>query len=164
MLEALTNRIFLGNLETYEEIKENPAFSVVITAKEPFHRRFIGYQGRTCGKDHPEYLYVVRGNTIVLNLIDGDKPEWVSEEIINKALEFIDNAINNEGKKVLICCNQGISRSPAVALMYFRHTKVAPFGCMTYEEAEDFFRKTYYPYYRPAAGIRGYAIEHWDEL
>ena len=76
----------------------------------------MGYSGRAASKDHPEYLLAVRDNRLILNLIDVDNPDWVSPTIINKAIEFIDEAIA-DGKHVLIHCNQGMSRSPVIGLL-----------------------------------------------
>jgi predicted protein tyrosine phosphatase len=62
------------------------------------------------------------------------------------------------GRKVLIHCNHGLSRSPSIGLLYLaRHTDVlrGPF-----DQAEAAFRMLYPPY-NPMPGIRGFAMEHW---
>jgi len=124
--------------------------------KDPHHRAFVGYTGRALPKDHPEYLYAVRGNEIALNMVDVDNPIYFSESMVNAALDFIRGSLIN-GLRVLVHCNQGESRGPSVAMLSMRNELPDSF-----EEAEVEFRKLY-PAYNPKNGIREYLRMHWGE-
>lgn len=161
MVEIYPN-LFVGTVEDYEEIKNNPKFFTVIAAKEPYHRLAIGYKGRSCDKNHPEYLYAEREGCLICNLVDVDNPDWISPIIINKAFESIDKALLDDSKSVLICCNQGRSRSASIGFMYIKRRKA--FGeSPDFADSEAAFRKIY-PAYEPANGIRGYSLLHWNEI
>ena len=54
---------------------------------------------------------------LYLNLIDPPNPAYIPKEIIDAALEFIDKGLK-DGKRVLVHCNQGESRSPGIGLLY----------------------------------------------
>lgn len=124
--------------------------------KEPWHRKFIGYTGRALPKDHPEYLYAVRGTEIALNMVDVDNPIYHSELMVNTAIDFIQGSLIN-GLRVLVHCNQGESRGPSIAMLSMRNELPDSF-----EEAEIVFRELY-PAYRPKNGIREYLRMHWRE-
>lgn len=153
--------LFVGTLEDYEKIKDNEDFFTVIAAKEPMHRRTVGYSGRSCGKGHPEYLFAERERCLICNLVDVENPEWISPVIISKALEFIDNAIVRLNHQVLVCCNQGHSRSAVIGLLYMKYKGF--FENMPFEEAEKQFLLLY-PEYAPAGGMRGFAVQNWDKI
>ena len=155
----IANKVYVGSLEDYENIKSDSSFFTVIAAKEPYHRQALGYTGRSCGKDHPEYLYAERENCLICNLVDANSAEYISDTIIGKVLKDIDRAIKGE-KTVLICCNQGKSRSAGIGLMYLRHCKY--FETEDFETAEKFYKNYIYTYYEPANGIRDYVKSHWD--
>lgn len=63
MREVFPN-ILIGTIDDYEGIKGNSDYFTVIAAKEPYHRRAVGYSGRSCGKDNPEYLYAERSGCL----------------------------------------------------------------------------------------------------
>lgn len=128
--------------------------SICHCAKEKWHRAFVGYTGRACPKDHPEYLYAIRSGEIALNMVDVDNPAYHSEEMVNAALDFIRGSLAN-GLRVLVHCNQGESRGPSIAMLSMRNELLDLF-----EEAEDEFRKLY-PAYKPKNGIREYVRQHW---
>jgi len=168
MREVFESKLFVGCQADYEGgedfgLDENgytDKWAFVLAAKEPWHRRAVGYTGRACDKTHPEYLIAKRDNKLVLNLVDAPKPEFFDKQIIDVALDFIDEQLNAR-KKVLICCNQGESRSPSIALLYIvsRGLKLSD---VTLEQCEAELRKTY-PMYNPSAGIRGFMKQRWNE-
>ena len=86
-------------------------------AKEPYHRKAVGYTGRGAPKDHPEYLIAERDTFNAYNLVDSPKPEFIPHEIFAHACETIAE-MREKGVPVLINCNQGKSRSVAVYLYY----------------------------------------------
>lgn len=160
MLEVYKN-LWCGNQANYEfcNFKENE-WSFVLAAKEPWHRREIGYEGRGCPKDDPDYLFARRNNRLILNLVDAPKPEFFDKSLIDTALVFIDEQLNL-GKNVLVCCNQGESRSPSICLLYMASKGFFGNG-MAFEKAEEVF-KHIYPPYNPGPGIREFMRLHWGE-
>jgi predicted protein tyrosine phosphatase len=134
-------------------------WAVAHAAKEPNHRQFVGYTGRGCPKESSEYLWAERGNRLALNIVDAPKPEFFAKEMIDKALDFIDEKLK-AGYKVLVHCNQGESRSPSIVLLYL--IKKGIIIDETLEDCEAEFMKIY-PEYNPGAGIRGFLKEHWRE-
>ena len=133
-------------------------FAILHACKEPYHRAFVGYTGRGCPKDSPEYLWAERGNRLALNMVDAPKPEFFAKEMIDKALEFIEQKLS-EGLKVFVHCNQGESRAPSICLLYLiKHSIIKG---DTLEDCETEFLKIY-PGYYPGTGIRGFMKEHWS--
>ena len=159
MVEIYPN-LFIGSEQDYEgKIKGKEGWWVVHACKEPYHRQALGYRTRGAPKDHPEYLVARRGHRLILNLVDASNPAYIPKEIIDAALEFIDQGIR-EGKQVLVHCNQGESRSPSIGLLYLAaFTDVIPSASLC--EAEEAFLQIY-PYYRPGKGMRGFLVQHWE--
>lgn len=129
-----------------------------MAAKEPFHRNAIGYTGRACSKDHPEYLYAFRGNKLILNLVDAPKSIFFDKNLIDLALEFMACKYGN-GKKILIVCNKGESRSASLALLFLIKNDLIKGD--TLEDVEAEFLKLY-PKYNPGAGMRGFVKENFE--
>lgn len=159
-MKEIIENLYVGNQEDYETKVFIPSeWSFVLAAKEPWHRQTLGYTGRAASKDDPEYLMAKRDNKLILNLVDAPRPEFFNKDIIDAGLDFIKEELN-KGKKVLVCCNQGESRSPSIALLYL--VKYKYIDVDTLEEAESEFLKLY-PNYNPGAGMRGFVKENWDK-
>ena len=157
MIEICKN-VYVGNEMDYEtNVKHQAGWAIVHACKEPYHRQAVGYLGRACSKDHPEYLLAHRGNRLMLNLVDVDNPDWIHPKIVDEAIQFIDEKLN-ANNKVLIQCNQGLSRSAGLGMLYLAHVGI--FTNMTFASAEDKYKKIY-PSYAPAGGIRGYIRQNW---
>lgn len=152
-------RLYVGSAEDYEsEVAGKPGWFVVQACKDPYHRQALGYTGRGAPTDHAEYLLARRGNRLILNMVDADKPEFFRDEMIDPALAFVWHNIR-QGHKVLIHCNQGLSRAPGLALLHLRLSGAAlPAG---FDEAEVAFKERIYPPYEPKEGIRGYVRMRW---
>jgi hypothetical protein len=153
--------LHIGDERDYElRVKHQDGWRVVHACKEPYHRKELGYRGRGAPKDHPEYLVARRDDRLILNLVDAPDPAYIPKEIVDAALDFIGESLRS-GHKVLVHCNLGESRSPAIGLLYLAaFTSAIPNASL--EEAESAFLKIY-PGYRPGAGIRGFLEQHWDE-
>ncbi|HHX60594.1 MAG TPA: phosphatase, partial [Epulopiscium sp.] len=103
-MEMVHENLFISNQIDYESgTFNNNDWSVLLAAKEPFHRQALGYTGRAVAKDDPEYLYAKRDNKLILNLVDAPKSIFFDKGLIDLALDFIDEELNG-GKKVLIVC------------------------------------------------------------
>lgn len=167
MMKKIINGLFVGNQEDYESHVKNisskdviECWAYVLAAKEPFHRAAIGYKGRACDKSHPEYLIARRDNNLVLNLVDAPKSEFFNKDIIDTALDFIEEQLKERHMSVLICCNQGESRSPSLALLYLiKHGLIEG---DTLEDVEAEFLKVY-PEYNPGTGMRGFVKENFEK-
>ena len=133
-MHEIVKDLFVGNENDYENtVKFQKDWAVVQACKEPYHRLALGYSGRAAPKNHPEYLIAVRGNRLILNLVDAADPAYISKEIIDSAIEFIKHHHIGE-KKVFIHCNQGASRSAGIALLYLAVRQRIPNASL--EEAE----------------------------
>ena len=160
MIEIHPN-LYVGHQGDYEyQVKGQDGWAVVHACKEPYHRQLLGYSTRGAPKDHPEYLYAECGHRLYLNLVDADDPAYIPKEIIDKAIGFIHLALA-AGKKVLVHCNQGESRSPGIAFLYLlRETDVLPQTSLDAALAK--FRQMY-PGFSPSRGIFGFIAAHWEE-
>ncbi len=157
MIEVYS-RLFIGNEIDYESnVKRENGWAIVHACKEPYHRSAVGYSGRACAKTHPEYLLAHRGNRLMLNLVDVDNLDWISPLIVDETIAFVDKALG-QGLKVLIHCNQGMSRSAGLGLLYLAH--IGQFHDMCFEDAEKRYISIYPPY-QPAGGIHGYCKKYW---
>jgi len=153
--------LYVGHQGDYEyQVKGQNGWAVVHACKEPHHRQLLGYSGRGAPEDHPEYYFAERGNRVYLNLVDAPNPAFIPKEIVDKAIAFVHEKLA-EGLKVLVHCNQGESRSPAIGFLYLlKHTNVLPRSSL--DDALAAFRKTY-PEFHPGGGIAGFIAEHWTE-
>jgi len=151
--------LFVGSQDDYEtHCDEFPAWLVIHACKEPYHRQAVGYSGRAASKDHPEYLIARRGNRLVLNLVDADTPAYIPDEIMDTAVAEIHAALTR-GQQVFVHCNQGHSRSAAIAMLYLgTYTDVLPRA--SFEDARTAFA-VLYPPFAPAGGMLGFLSRRW---
>lgn len=119
------------------------------------HQSAVGWSGRGCDKNNPYYLFKETENIIYLNMIDGDDPAYVSDEMIDPALNFIKRSLA-EGFKVFMYCSLGESRSPSIALMYMLENEL-----IDKDGAVETFRTKYYRNYFPKLGNLGYIQNRW---
>lgn len=156
----VADRLWIGSQSDYERdvrLSSRP-WGVIHACKEPYHRLFVGYGGRGCPKDNPEYLYAVRGRRVALNLIDGDDPEFVPMEAVDFALRVIGRW--SEDLPMLLHCNRGESRSAVIGMLWL--ASHGRFPGMDFEAAEAEFRRMYPPY-NPARGMRLFAMQKWEK-
>jgi predicted protein tyrosine phosphatase len=139
-------------------VKFQPSWFVIHACKEPYHRQALGYTGRAVANTHLEYLIAERADRLILNLVDVADPKYIAQEIIDKAIATIDENIEN--RNVLVHCNQGMSRSATIGLLYFHHAGII--NTDNFKEAEEEFLKLY-PNYNPANGMRVFAETHWND-
>jgi hypothetical protein len=135
------------------------AWAVVHAAKEKWHRMVVGYTGRGCPKDSPFYYLKEFPKELYLNIVDAPLSIFFSKEMIDKALDFIEQKLG-EGLKVLVHCNEGFSRSPSICLLYLIKNGIIKGETLEDCEAE---LMQIYPAYNPGTGMRGFVKEHWLE-
>ena len=94
-------------------------WSIVHAAKTPWHQKLLHYTG-ACPVNEPERYIARRSNELFLNLVDAkkQKPNIVMP-ILDEAKKWIDVELMHE-RHVLIHCNKGHSRAPAVVLWWWR--------------------------------------------
>jgi hypothetical protein len=160
MIEVHPN-LFVGDEIDYElNVIGQEGWAVVHACKEPYHRQALGYRGRTAPENHPERLVARRGYRLILNMVDAQDPALFPKEMIDAALNFIDETLSR-GLKVLVHCDRGTSRSAAIALLYMA-TRVGALPTDSLEAAEEQFR-TLYPSYNPKPGIHGHLRQNWQQ-
>lgn len=151
--------LYIGDQTDYERnVRNQPGWSIVHACKDPYHREALGYSGRGAPKHHPEYLIAKRDNRLILNLIDPENPAYIPMEIIDAALKFVDQHLES-GRKVLVHCNQGQSRSPGIGLLYL--AKEGIIENSSFNTALMEFKKIYPPI-NMAGGMTGFLMKNWD--
>jgi hypothetical protein len=159
-MTEIDENVFVGDMEDYINCVDDMDFVFVQAAKNPFHKSAVGYKGVALEKDHPEYFVAVRGNGIALNMVDSDYASHFSFILFDSALHYIDIK-KKEGKKVLIHCNEGISRAPSIGLLHL--AKEGKIRNHSYLEAKQDFEKIY-PNYYPNRGIRDFLHVTWSNF
>jgi len=156
MIEVHHN-LFVGSEDDEASIRNQSGWFVVHACKEPYHRQELGYTGKGAPINHPEYLIARRPGRLILNLVDVEDIKYISEEIIDAALNGIHQ--NIKSNKVLLHCNQGRSRSPSIAFLYLlKFTDV--FRRQDHlQDLKDFLE--IYPDYSPARGMADYVRQNW---
>jgi hypothetical protein len=153
--------IYVGDETDYaENVSMQKGWAVVHACKEPYHRQAIGYTGRACSKDNPEYLIALRGNRLMLNLVDVEDPNWIAPIIVDTALGFINEKIA-EGFNVLVHCNKGESRAAGIGMLYL--ASIGAFADMDFLQAEEEYKKSFYAPCDMAGGMRGYVSSNWQK-
>ncbi|MBN2435097.1 MAG: dual specificity protein phosphatase family protein [Spirochaetes bacterium] len=149
--------LFIGVKEEYA-LAESRKMKIVCALNRSSgfitHQSVVGWCGRGCNKDNPYYLYKETENAIFLNMIDGDNPDYVNDEMINASLNFINRHI--ESSSIFIYCSLGESRSPSIALMY-----MLEYGLISKENAIKNFRSNFYSQYAPKRGNLEYIKRRW---
>lgn len=160
MVEIYKN-LYVGSEYDYElNHKSFDDWFVVHACKEPYHRKALGYTGRSAPKDSPYYLFLYDiHNHLILNIVDAPDPCFFNDVMIDEAIKYCLEGLVKQ-KKVLIHCNQGESRAPTIALMVLRKLKIAP---SDFEDAIDYL-KSIYECFSPNNGILEYARSRWDSL
>jgi hypothetical protein len=158
-MKQVAPKLFVGSEADFAELDQfGTEWAIVHAARDPYHRKLLGYTGRGAPSDHPEYLFAQRGKRLYLNLIDGPDPKYVNATMIDKAMAFIDAQLAELADKpesLFLGCNQGNSRAPTLAMLY-----LAPSLPEDFDEALVRF-KGLYPDHAPAEGIKGFARIHW---
>lgn len=135
-------------------------WAVIHACKNPCHVRAVGYRG-SLPSSHPNYLILEKTGHLFLNMVDMEQallPVY-ADPIMKAAMAFISRRIIEQ--KILIHCNQGVSRSPSIALLYLAH--IGHISKDSYSEASGDFLKLY-PVFNPGRGISLYMNNHWKEL
>lgn len=120
------------------------------------HQSVVGWSGRGCNPRDPHYLYMRNDYAIYLNMIDGNDPSYVSDIMIDAALEFIDYWVG-ENEKIFIYCSFGESRGPSIALMWLLENDLIERSGNTFK----IFKEEYCRGYNPGRGNLLYIKRRW---
>lgn len=153
--------LFVGDEQDCITTKESEKWTVVHACKHPCHQNAVGYSG-SLSRSHPNYLIYEKGQDLYLNMVDMDRKQEheFMEPIVSSTLDFVEDHINSN--KVLIHCNEGESRSPALAMLYLAKRENA-IRKDTYAEAKQDFKELY-PRFNPSRGIDLYLEDYWQQL
>lgn len=161
MFQLLETNLFVGGISN-KNLYKNKEWAVV-HATQTVHYEILGWNRRfnKSLKEHPNYLIYEKNNRLSLNWMDG--AAYLYEEggtaTFIKILDFIEQWIKI--KKVMVHCDEGISRSPSLCLLYLakRAHKISK---VSFKKAKEDFEKIY-PYYCPG-GIADYLDQNWDKI
>lgn len=129
-----------------------PGWSILHAAKEPWHRRAVGYVSPGAPKDHPDYLFArMSPGELALNLVDAKDPRFILPDVVNAGVSFIADRLA-AGDRVFCHCNQGQSRGPGIAFLYLLGAGILP---RDRDAALADFGKRYSGF-SPSEGVRGY--------
>ena len=156
-MRKITENLFIGNDQDCINNRFN--FSIIHACKT-CHQKGVGYRGNL-PQTHPHYLIYRKPNDLYLNLVDMDKELMAkyTDPIFKSAIQFIDEKIST--KKVLIHCNKGQSRSPAIGMVYLALKGKISSG--SYKEAKREFSRLYQGFF-PGTGIELYLYHRWNEI
>lgn len=151
--------LFIGDDSDDVEAQKR-GYAILVCAKDgPYgHRAALGYKERGAPKN-ANYYHATRGKRMVLNLLDVDNPDFIPEQVILPALNWINKHLK-AGDKVLVHCNAGHSRGPSIGLAYLRAIGEMPYSFRTSEKVF----KSLYPRYDPGNGMRAFVRTHWQQL
>ena len=156
-MKEIYPNLHIGSQEDYENIvRYEDDWFVVHACKEPYHRQALGYSTQAAPKNHPEYLIAYRENHLILNLVDAPNPAYIPKVIIDEAIKAIHS--NIQDKRIFLHCNQGMSRSATIGLLYLKTVNVIN---DEFSEAEKEYLQLY-PWYNPGNGMRMFALMNWN--
>lgn len=167
-MTRIVNNLHIGTIQDIP-LAESLNYSILGCCKDPLHRQHArlqgaseeGYVTKAMPKDEPEYLWAERDHALYLNLIDAKDPKYIPDEVINKALGFIDKEIS-DGRNVLICCNKCESRSPSIAFMWLIKSNCYP-DKLDFDYTLEAFKSYIYRNYNPSVGMKQYVKKFWEE-
>jgi hypothetical protein len=140
-------------------IEPADGWAILHCAKTPWHADLVGYDhGRAAPQDSPERWWADRPRRTALNLVDSHQqlPELVLP-ILDHGAALITQWIDRQ-LSVLVHCNIGMSRSPAVVLWWSHRADPT----QTYDEALDGL-KTDHPFTRTDTAIGRLVRDAWTQ-
>lgn len=155
-MEEIYKNIFIGS--DYDCL--HTSRMAVIHACKTCHQKALNYT-KSLPQTHPNYLIAEEKNNLYLNMVDMSRElsPLYTNPVMSKAMEFIDKSADNG--KILIHCNQGMSRSPSIGLLFLARKNVI--NNTSYRNAKSDFLKIY-PFFSPGTGIELYMAGNWNDL
>ena len=156
-MQEIYERVFVTDAMSCRAGTDDVA--VVHACKSPCHQEAVGYKGKL-PDTHPNYLVLDRGSDLYLNIIDPPVPLF-KPALFSNFLHFAKKHWD-DGKELVIHCNQGESRAPSLALLFLAR-ELAVIDDSSYSSARGEFQKLY-PMYQPGKGIQTYFTQNWAKL
>jgi len=147
-------RLYVGAIQDCFDQREG--WVTVHACKSPCHQRAVGYQ-KSLPKTHPHYLVLEGPNNLYLNMIDPAEPLFMPA-LFSGFLRFARQHWE-DGKNLLILCNQGDSWAPSLALLFLAKV-VGAIPSENYGLASEELVKLF-PFYFPGLGIQLYLKKNW---
>lgn len=154
---SVQDGLFVGNERDCR--RGGSDWAVIHACKHPCHVAAVGYSG-SLASGHPNYLVFADRDDLFLNMIDPSAPLF-KLELFSACLSFASRK-TEEGKSLLIHCNQGESRAPSLALLFLAKVKLA-ISNDSYASARTDF-ELLFRNYRPGRGIQTYLATNWQSL
>jgi predicted protein tyrosine phosphatase len=153
-MEEVIRNLFIGDRD--EGVRGRPDWAV-IHAEKGVHREYVKKHRLISGDAIPS----PDGRELYLAFEDALNEDRVNTRCIRPALEFTHRHLAN-GRKVLIHCIAGVSRSPAILLLYLmKYTDLLP---RTNIFDAIFSFSEIYPLYDPNDGLLAYAAGFLEEI
>jgi predicted protein tyrosine phosphatase len=153
-MEEVIRNLFIGDRD--EGVRGRPDWAIIHAEKE-LHRRYVDAR-RMVSRDA---VLSPSGNELYLAFEDAMKEDQVNTGCIRPALDFAHRHLTG-GRKVLIHCLAGVSRSPTIAMLYLlQYTDVLP---RTNIFDAIFSFSEIYPLYNPNDGLFAYAAKFLEEI
>lgn len=150
----ITKNIYVSSLEGC--VKGSDELFVAHACKYPC---YVSYN-RSVPSFGNNGLYFTAENNLYMNIVDSSLPRF-SFDLICKFLEFGSTAFGLE-RKLLIHCNEGKSRAPALAMLLMAKLGFLPDVSSYHAAYHEFIVMC--PFYRPGTGIKHYLINNWSRL
>ena len=186
MIYKVGENLFVGNQDDFYDQLHCELFTdkdAVILAGKVFHKQFARVQGcdedgyvGNMDKNEPEYLAAYRNvggkegtppfalpEMLVLNLLDIDNPEYVSQACVEQAVLFAEDKIIDE-KNVVIFDTKAVSMAPAIAMLAMAKVESR---YVTLEEDYVHFADSFsevYPSFEPKSGINAVAKKVYKKI
>ena len=155
-MKEIYSNLFIGNDNSCMMCTNKSEYSIIHACKT-CHQKALNYT-KSLSSEHPNYLIYEHGEHLFLNMVDmaTEFQAKYTHPMVEAAVKFIDDRISH--RKVLIHCNQGLSRSPSLGLIYLVRKNIIPKD--SYDTAVDAFVKSYSSY-MPKTGISLYLRHNW---
>ena len=154
--------LYIGSKTDYRKKSNSEKFAFVHACKT-VHCERLGwsYNNTSNYKGHPNYLHKETSKWLSINWVDGPAKYYnmAGTEMFEKALDFIENKLNNFD--VLVHCDQGVSRSPTVGLLYLSKREETISSNSFIDARKEFI--DIYPEYDPK-GIANFVAKNWCKI
>lgn len=158
--------IYLGNMYDYEDVRDVPVWSALHCCKDPYHKELVGYKGNL-SPEHINYSYIISGKRMALNIVDSDKfdKKYLDffANMFNKSFIFLDRELAYK-QKVIIHCNEGMSRSPMITLLYLGYRGIDGYNNLDFESALDKFIRENNLSIKPKNNIYFTSLNLWNKI
>ena len=155
-MRRVYDNLFVGSLK--DCVVGTDELAVVHACKWPCHVNAVG--SRQLPKTHPNYLALRDERNLWLNIIDPPIPLF-QLETFHIFLDFMRQQ-HQDFVPVLIHCNQGLSRSPTLAMLFLSKVLLV-ITDTSYNQARIKYREIDESFW-PSGGIRTFLALNWDNI